>query len=174
MFAYLACGRVCLGSSGDTRLNSLADILRLSFTQGKELDREAQLHSVWNCFLSETGSFPGFASASWSSEPRRGAADVHRSPCHGAKPGGLRRARPVGHLDESLPARIIANDVLPGVAPGHDAVNRISILDSRAATHGSSGPKQPCPCKNKRINQPDPTEHPGRRTPAPDRCMARK
>src|SRR5271157_1599339 len=60
-------------------------------------------------------------------------------------------------VDESLPVRIVANDVLPGVAPGHDVVNRISILDSKAATHGSIGPKQQCPCKKKLINQSDPT-----------------
>ena len=60
-------------------------------------------------------------------------------------------------VDESLPVRIIANDVLPAVAPGHDVVNRISILDSKAATHGSIGPKQQCPCKKKLINQSDPT-----------------
>src|SRR5271157_3747731 len=60
-------------------------------------------------------------------------------------------------VDESLPVRIIANDVLPGVAPGHDVVNRISILDSKAATHESIGPKQQCPCKKKLINQSDPT-----------------
>ena len=36
--------------------------------------------------------------------------------------------------DESLPVRVIANDVLPGIAPGHDVVNRISILDLKWTT----------------------------------------
>ncbi len=51
--------------------------------------------------------------------------------------------------DESPPVRIIPDDVLPGVGPNHDVVNRISILESKAATHGSIGPQQQSPCKNK-------------------------
>lgn len=37
--------------------------------------------------------------------------------------------------DEPLPVRVVANDVLPGIAAGHDVVNRISILDTKAARH---------------------------------------
>jgi len=59
-------------------------------------------------------------------------------------------------VDESLPVRIITNDVLPGVAPGHDEANGISIPDSKAATHKSIGPQQQCHCKEKLNNKSDP------------------
>ena len=37
--------------------------------------------------------------------------------------------------EQPLPVRVVANNVLPGVAAGHDVVNRISILDTKAARH---------------------------------------
>jgi hypothetical protein len=44
-------------------------------------------------------------------------------------------------VDKSLPACVIVHDVLPGIAARYDVVDRISALNSQAASHGSIEPR---------------------------------